>query len=217
MPRPALDPALLEKLRITRQNIDFTDVLAIGDPALDAFLPHGGLPPGVTELRAPHGLGGGTELALFAVRAALRVSPEAWCAWMDPEGTLYAPRAVQLGIELSRLLIVRPPRRRLEHVATRVLGAGAFELVVIDADPPSLHNRTIESTLSEVVIRRLALASEKHGTRVLLLSNAHARRPLPWPVAMRLELEQKSSSLLSVRIAKERHGELRETVLSLAR
>lgn len=217
MPKPALDPALLEKLRLGRKNLEIGPSLAIGDLGLDDFLPDGGLPPGVVEMRSPRGLGGATEVSLRAVRAAQKISPDAWCAWIDPDGTLHAPRVAQLGIDLERLLVVRAPRGRLSSLATRVVDSGAFELVVIDADPIGLTtSTTLSSGLSEVAVRRLAVASERHGTRVVLLSSTQAKRPLPWPVAMRLELSQLSHGTLSVRLTKERHGRMGEARLSLS-
>src|SRR4051812_39545579 len=68
--------------------------LSLGWPELDDALPDGGLPRGVIELASPRALGGATQVALHAVRAAqysAQGATQAWCAWIDPEGTLYAP------------------------------------------------------------------------------------------------------------------------------
>jgi len=54
------------------------------------------------------------------------------------------------------------------------------------------------------LVRKLALAAEQHGTTIVLLSSPHAS---PWPVALRLEVARTSSGL-SLRITKERHGRL---------
>src|SRR2546421_6298879 len=84
--------------------------LVLGWPELDAALPDGGLPRGVVELAAPRALGGGTSIALAAMRAAHARDARAWCAWIDPEATLYAPGVAAAGVDRARLLVVRPPR-----------------------------------------------------------------------------------------------------------
>src|SRR3954470_13038761 len=81
--------------------------LALGWPEVDALLPDGGFPRGVVELSTPRALGGATTVALAAVRAAQAKDPRAWCAWIDPEATLYAPGVARAGVDLARLLVVR--------------------------------------------------------------------------------------------------------------
>jgi recombination protein RecA len=109
-------------------------ILEISWPGLADLLPDGGVPRGVVELAAPRALGGSTSFALAAVRAGQARGEDTWCAWIDPEGTLHAPGVVAAGVDLSRMLVVRPPRRQLGRVAVKVMGAGAFEVVVIDFD-----------------------------------------------------------------------------------
>ena len=109
-------------------------VLPLSWPGLGDLLPDGGLPRGVVELAAPRALGGSTSVALAAVRAGQARDRSAWCAWLDPEGTLHAPGVVAAGVDLDRMLVVRPPRAQLARVAVKVVGAGAFEVVVVDID-----------------------------------------------------------------------------------
>src|ERR1700722_3089150 len=108
--------------------------LALPWPGLGDLLPDGGLPRGVVELAAPRALGGSTSVALAAVRSGQARARSAWCAWIDPEGTLHAPGVVAAGVDLDRLLVVRAPRAQLARVAVKVVGAGAFEVVVVDCD-----------------------------------------------------------------------------------
>lgn len=196
------------------------DVLALGWPSFDAVLPHGGLPRGVIELSAPGMLACATTIALQAIAAAQR-DPEAWCAWIDPEGSLYAPGVARAGVDLTRLLVVRPSRAELPRIASKMTASGAFALVTIDMDSvppvspvspvsPVLHapaSRARAKAQPSETVRKLALASERTGTRVLLLADAHKPHDVAWPVAMRLDLEPSRESL-SVRIGKERHGRI---------
>jgi hypothetical protein len=186
--------------------------LALSWPGLDDVLPDGGLPRGVVELAAPRALGGSTSVALAAVRAGQRVQ-NAWCAWIDPEGTLHAPGVVAAGVDLARMLVVRSPRAQLGRVAVKVVGQGAFAVVVVDLDPVSgaSEERTgagvrKRNWAPEVLVRKLALAAEPSGATVLLLTDATRPRAAPWPVALRLELSRPSRRELSVRVAKDRRG-----------
>ncbi len=108
--------------------------LCLDWPELDAALPDHGLPRGVVELSAPRALGS-AAIALSAVRAAHKRDARAWCAWIDPEQTLYAPGVAMAGVDLARMLVVRPPRRDLARIAVKVAAARAFDVIVIDMDP----------------------------------------------------------------------------------
>ncbi|HRI67318.1 MAG TPA: hypothetical protein PK156_23910, partial [Polyangium sp.] len=82
---------------------DRAKVLPLGLRSVDEALPEGGLPRGVVvELSAPQGLARATTLALALCASAQaqarhRSSEDtqgAWCAWLDPTATLFAPGAV---------------------------------------------------------------------------------------------------------------------------
>jgi recombination protein RecA len=192
--------------------------LSLAWPGLGDVLPDGGMPRGVVELSAPRALGGSTSVALAAARAGQARGPSAWCAWLDPEATLYAPGVVASGVDLARMLVVRPPRSQLGRVALKLVGSGAFEVVVIDFDPvpgaraestgeaPPRTPPRIRAWAPEVLVRKLALAAEPGGTTVLLLTDSSRPRAAPWPVALRLDLTRPSRSQLTVRIGKDRRG-----------
>jgi len=176
-----------------------THSLVLGWPELDALLPDGGLPRGVVELAAPHALGGATSVALAAVRAGQARGKGAWCAWIDPEGTLHAPGVVAAGVELARMLVVRAPRAVTARAALKVVASGAFEVVAIDVDCVPR---------GDVLVRKLALAAEPGGTTVLLLTDSTRPRAAPWPVTLRLELSRPDVRTLSVLVAKDRRGRI---------
>jgi recombination protein RecA len=188
--------------------------LALGWPELDAALPEGGLPRGVVELTAPHALGGATSIALAAIRAAHARSPKAWCAWVDPEATLYAPGVAEAGVDLARLLVVRPARAELARVAVKVAASRAFDVVAVDVDPvygaasraPVERSRPKKRAWPpDVLVRKLALLAAEGGATVLLLTDAGLPRTVPWPVALRLEVARAPESI-SLRVAKDRRG-----------
>ncbi len=193
--------------------------LPLGWGEVDALLPDNGLPRGVIELVAPRVLGGVTRLCLSAVRAAQARDARAWCAWLDPEGTLYAPGIAKAGVDLTRLFIVRPSRSQLGRIAVKVAASGAFAVVVVDLHPvgeatvarekPSRGAR--RPLPPEVVVRKLALASEERGATVLLATDARVARDVPWPVALRLEMARPTPDTLTIRVAKEKRGRIGQT------
>jgi hypothetical protein len=196
-----------------------TRPLFLSWPGLEQVLPDGGLPRGVVELTAPRARGGATSLALAAVRAGQARGREAWCAWVDPEASLHAPGVVRAGVDVTRLLMVCPPRADLGRMAVKVVRSGAFEVVVLDMDAigdavgvidragDTGRNKNAKKRLApEVLVRKLALAAEPGGATVLLLTDSTRARAVEWPVALRLELARPSRAELSVRVAKDRRG-----------
>jgi len=194
----------LDTLLLPRQSL-LPEPLALPSewPELDAALPDHGFPKGVVELTAPHGLGGGTSIALAVVRAAHKRDVRAWCAWIDTEGTLYAPGVAKAGVDLDRLLVVRAPPEDAGRIAAKVANARGCEVIVVDL--PRRATKRGRALRPEVLVRKLALAAEESGSTILLLTDALASRDLPWPVALRLELGRAPEHLV-VKVAKDRRG-----------
>jgi recombination protein RecA len=115
---------------------------------------------------------------------------------------------VQRGIDLSRLLVVRPSVEALARIAVRVVESQAFAVVVIDAAGALVGEERVRLERWVTVVRRLAMAVEHRATTVVLLTDALAHRPMPLPVAMRLELHRRLGpvDVVRLRVAKERHG-----------
>lgn len=189
--------------------------LPLGLGRLDEALPEAGLPRGaVVEIAAPRGLARGTTIALAACASAQaearlrggRETAGAFCAWLDPGASLFAPAVARAGVDLERLLVVRPPLEALARVAVRVSESRAFKVVVIDA--AGVPGGALDLRLDRWpnIVRRLALAVERSDSAVLLLTDSTAARALPLPVAMRLEVERLSEDRVTVRVAKERRG-----------
>ena len=102
----------------------------------------------------------------------------------------------------------------------KVVGAGAFEVVVVDCDAvpgagvaagaaatgPGAKKR--KTWAPEVLVRKLALSAEASGSTVVLLTDSARPRAIPWPVALRLELSRPTRNELVVRVAKDRRGRI---------
>jgi protein ImuA len=185
---PHADPtnALLTRLRdeirrIERRPARRAGGLACGLDPVDGLLPRGVPCGALSELRGGPSSGKtAVALSLFA-----RLGDHGLCAFVDGRGELYPPAAAALGVDLGRLLIVRPPggeegARLTLWAAEALLGSGAFAAVAID--PPAL--RPFRG--SDVALRRLVTAAEQGGSVGLWLSSPGATlRP---PALLRLDL-----------------------------
>jgi protein ImuA len=194
LPRvPVSRGEVLEELRerirrIERRPPRRTAFEATGLDAVDALLPGGGLPRGaLTEIAGGPG-SGKTALCLAAMARAMR--EEGLAAFVDGRGEIYPPAAEALGVDLARLLIVRPqgrPGDRAQPLAAlwsaeALLASGAFEVVAMDVVPPG-QGRSASGW--EAVARRLAAAAEKGGAVGLWLAAPGEPRV---PAAVRLEM-----------------------------
>ncbi len=203
-------------------------VLSLDWPELEGVLPDRGFPRGVVEIASPMNKsgvmrGGATTLSLAAVRAVHAADPRAWCAWItEADGVpLYAPAVAAAEVDLDRLLVVRPEPSDLARTVVKIASSGAFELVVVDA-PRGLDGRltipvptgSVRSrsgggsgsrVAGAVVVRKLALAAEEKGTTFLVLTNVFSPRAVPWPVALRIDVERRPEAI-AVRVSKDRRG-----------
>lgn len=235
LPAVSLDASTLARLGVlqgTEAMLPARSVLPLDWPELEKALPDGGLPRGVVELaattrmmssvRSAHPFesmrGGTTTIAISAIRAVHADDERAWCAWITPKASgsmktpgLYAPALAQAGVDLDRLLIVRPDAPALSRTLVKAASSGAFALVVVDVPRGVIQN----GNEGVVVTRKLALAAEEYGTTSLLLTSAREPRSVPWPVAMRLEVERRPDAL-AIKVAKDRRGASSSHVVRLA-
>jgi hypothetical protein len=120
---------------------------------------------------------------------------------------LHAPAAVQANVDLERLLVVRATPTALARSALKAAASGAFAIVVVDA-LSGLEGRLghrDKKMDGAVIVRKLALAAEEQGTTTILLTNALASRAMPWPVALRIEVERRPDAI-ALRVTKDRRG-----------
>ena len=189
---------VLENPRVWRgsSQIGTRSGLASGYPELDRCLPGGGWPPeALTEiLIGQYGIG---ELRLL-MPALARLSAEhtepRWIAWVDPPFQPYAPALQECGIDLSRVLIVRPKDdSELLWSAEQALSSGTCAAVLLWPD-----------SLDDQASRRLQLAAEKGHSWAIAFRPLSARQQ-PSAAALRLEL-QSTEQGTRVHILKSRGG-----------
>src|ERR1700735_1738261 len=135
-------------------------VWSTGNSALDARLPGGGWPTAsLIEVLLDHAGLGEVQLFLPALVKCQRntgpgMSDDApWLVWIAPPHEPYAPALVQQGIELGRLLIVRPASAtEALWAAEQALGSGICAAVFL----------WLKGT-DDRWLRRLKLAAEAGG------------------------------------------------------
>ncbi len=173
-------------------------VLATGFAPLDALLPGGGFPLGrVVELCGERA-SGKTTLALLAL--ARGTSAGGLCAFVDPARELYPPAARALGVALSRLLLVRPPRGAKDpalavRAAALLARSKAFSALAVDL---TALDRLPMGPLS----RRLLEAAELGRAAVLLLSDG----PSGLDASLRIAVQRAGASELSLTVERSRLG-----------
>jgi protein ImuA len=196
---PAADPtpALLARLRdeikrLERRPARRVGQVACGLASIDALLP-GGFPCGaLSELRG----GPSSGKTAVALSTMARLPRGALAAFIDGRGELYPPAAAALGVDLERLLIVRPPDgeegfRLALWAAEALLGSGAFAAVAVEL-PLGRSFRGADQAL-----RRLTTAAEQGGAVGLWLSSPNAiLRP---PALVRLDLRTEQGRILARR------------------
>ncbi|HLL56081.1 MAG TPA: recombinase RecA [Myxococcaceae bacterium] len=169
-------------------------VLRTGVAALDALMPSGGFPLGQGVELWGEAASGRTSLALRAVASAHRENR--LCAYVDGPGELYPPCAAALGVDLQRLLVVRPKAPgQCIWAATQLLRSAAFACVVLD-----LTHTGVRMTLAES--KRLTDATSKGGSLLLVLTPPDA----PAEGMTRLQTWALGPRGLEVEVVRGRHG-----------
>lgn len=187
-PHSALLEELRERIRrIERRPPRHAVFEATGLAEVDGLLPGGGFPRGALSEIAGEPGSGKTALCLAAMARAMGEAGLA--AFVDGRGELYPPAAAALGVDLARLLIVRPPPGALREAlwsAEALLSSGAFEVVAVDVSLPPA--RRPGEAGPEAMVRRLVAAAEKGGTVGLWLAPPWSGAPAAWrvPAAVRL-------------------------------
>lgn len=164
--------------------------VACGLEGVDAALPGGGFPRGAISELAGGPASGKTAVALALVAS---LGPEELAAYVDGRGELYPPAAAARGVDLARLLVVRPPApgargqaagtaddvRPGLWAAEALLASGAFGAVIVDLPVPARLPGV------DAVARRLQAAAEKGGAVGLWLAPGKGLRIL---AAVRIEI-----------------------------
>ena len=193
---------LLENPRLWRGRnpAQGTAGLASGYEKLDQHLPGGGWPRhALTEILTEY-YGIGELRLLMPALAALSAEESAdfsepgWIAWVAPPFQPYPPALQQWGIDLSRMLIVRPETHKEVLWSTeQALSSGTCAAVLLWPE-----------RLDDQSSRRLQLAAEKGGSWAIAFRPLTARTE-PSAAALRIEMQANASGTC-LSILKSRGG-----------
>jgi protein ImuA len=171
-----------------------------GLEAVNAVLPGGGFPRSAISELAGGPASGKTAVALSLLAA---LGSEELFAWVDGQGELYPPAAAARGVELARLLVVRPspvaaralaggaPWQAALWACEALLASGAFGAVVMDVAVPRIARG------AEGAARRLQAAAERGGAVGLWLAAGDGGLRLPG--AVRLEISMQAGRIAARR------------------
>jgi protein ImuA len=182
--------------RIERRPSRRSGSLPCGREEIDGLLPGGGFPRGALTELCGGPASGKTGIVLAVVRA---LEENALAAFVDGRGELYPPALRALGVDLARLLIVRPVLRQAQDervlrqarpdsmfaglwAAEALLGSGAFDAVAIDV-PLVRAVRGLDPAL-----HRVQAAAEKGGAIGVWLTGSDAR--VRAPAVARVDLDR---------------------------
>lgn len=160
--------------------------LASGYPKLDQHLPGGGWPQhALTEILLDHYGTGELQLLMPALARLSQPRPDdetdseaGWIAWIDPPFEPYPPALQQWGVNLSRVLIVRPRKsKEALWAAEQALSSGNCAAVLLWS-----------GVLDDAASRRLQLAAEKGRSWAIAFRSARDSI-CPSAAALRLRLD----------------------------
>lgn len=149
-----------------------------GFETLDAELPEGGWPKqGLIELLCDRTGIGEVSLLLHAL-AALSAEQRS-IAWINPPFLPYAPALSNAGIDISRVLIIRPDAHaETLWAAEQTLRSGAMGAVLV----------WLKQDVEYSCLRRLQLAAETGRTAGFLYRHSlFATQPSPAPLRVRVD------------------------------
>jgi protein ImuA len=199
--RETIDGLREEIRRIERRPPQRACFTSSGRPEIDALLPGGGFPRGALAELAGGPASGKTGVVLSALAHAM--GTKGLAAFVDGRGELYPPAVTLFGVDLARLLVVRPlaPERGAGEsvryalwAAEALLASGAFEAVAMDVPVERVRAReqierarvsALDAASLDRMFLRLRAAAEKGGGVALWLGLPQGARV---PSAARLEL-----------------------------
>lgn len=169
--------------------------LASGYPKLDAYLPGGGWPRNaLTEILLDHYGTGELQLLMPALaRLSQQQAAETdadsdagWIAWVDPPLEPYPPALQQWGVNLSRVLIVRPNKsQEALWAAEQALSSGNCAAVLLWS-----------CALDDAATRRLQLAAEKgRSWAIAFRSASDTIRPSAAALRLRVDAGRRGTDL----------------------
>ncbi len=164
-----------------------------GLESLDRLL-NGGLPK--AALTVLTGVPGSGRMTIAGRVLAEQTRAARAVAWIDAEGLAYPPALDALGVDLTRLLMVRGSQSKAAFAAEQIIDTGVFETVVISGVGPHL-------TPSRA--RRLQTSTEGAKVTTLVILEPEASQQLQG-AALKLQIKRRGRHI-QVEVVKDRLGQ----------
>lgn len=167
---------------------------ASGVEGLDQLL-NGGWPKGALTVLT--GLPGSGRMTIAGRALAEQTRRGRPVAWIDVQGLAYPPALDALGVDLSRLLMVRGRATQASFAAEQIIDTGVFEMVVISG---------IDAQLNLSRARRLQTSTEGAKITTLILVEPPASQHLQG-AALKLHITRRAHHI-QVEVVKDRSGHM---------
>lgn len=130
----------------------------------------GGLPEGkVTTFFGPES-SGKTNAALKAIGAYQQIHPKKTCVFVDVEHSFDSPWAQSLGVDLDKLLVIKPgyAEQTVDIIDKFLREADDLGLMVVDSIAAMITTNEAESSAEKAVVGGNALVIGKLGRKLIL-------------------------------------------------
>lgn len=184
--------ALRAYLRSKAPFLGHREAIGTGVEGLDQIL-QGGLPK--ASLTVITGLAGAGRTSLAARVLAAQTQRGRPVAWIDAQALIYPPALDALGVDLSRLLMVRGSPDKATFAAEQIIDTGAFEVVVLSG---------LDAQLNPARARRLQTASEGARVATVVIAEPAASERLQG-ATLKLHLTRRARHT-QVEVTKDRSG-----------
>lgn len=185
--------ALRAFLRAKAPFVGPKEVHGTGVEGLDPVL-NGGWPKGALTVLV--GLPGSGRMTLAGRALAEQTRSARPVAWIDAQGLAYPPALDALGVDLSRLLMVRGLPTQASFAAEQIINTGVFEMVVISG---------LDAHINPGRARRLQTSTEGAKVTTLMLVEPAASQQLQ-NAALKLQLTRRAHQI-QVEVLKDRSGQ----------
>lgn len=131
-----------------KPDFDVNNTISTGSLGLDTALGIGGLPKGrIVEIYGPES-SGKTTVAIHAIAEAQKKG--GYCGLVDAEHAFDKEYAASIGVDVDNLFISQPDygEQALE-IADRMIGTGAFDLVVIDSVAALVPKKELDGEMGD--------------------------------------------------------------------
>jgi hypothetical protein len=175
------------------------DAISTGISSLDQMI-GGGFPKGAITVLT--GLSGAGRMSLAAKVLGEKTRQKHAVAWIDAKGTLYPPALERFGVNLSRLLMVRPEKDRAMYAMHQIADSGVFGAIVMSG-----------GRIGHAGLKRVQTSIEAHKLSAIFVLDPKETADVP--CALRLRVTRQTMGIV-VEVEKNRYPSSGRMFIDLA-